>query len=158
MTEKVEAKAKASEEQLKVNEKKWSRTLMKTGWTVLPNIIIEKQAALGLTTTDVCILLHLAKHWWKAGESPWPAKKTIAQAIGKDPRTVQRRIEAMEKLGLIRREERRTAQGSKTNLYHLDGLIAKAKPFANEALREKERRRAAEEARLRRKTPLQVVK
>lgn len=132
---------------------------MKPGWTVLPNVIIEKQAALGLTTTDVCILLHLAKFWWEAGRAPFPAKKTIALAIGVTPRTVQRRIEAMEKLGLIRREERRTDHGSNTNLYHLDGLIAKAKPFAKEAIQEKERRQNEKDARLRRKSPLlHVVK
>lgn len=27
-------------EALKVNERKWTKTLMQTGWTVLPNIIL----------------------------------------------------------------------------------------------------------------------
>jgi len=53
--------------------------------------------------------------------------------MGITPRTVQRRIAAMERDGLIRREERRISkQGSKTNLYHFDGLIEAAKNFALE--------------------------
>ena len=31
---------------LKQNEKKWTPTLMKAGWSAVPNIIIEKQRAL----------------------------------------------------------------------------------------------------------------
>ena len=37
---------KANVEQLRVNEKKWTKPLMDAGWSALPNIIIEKQAAL----------------------------------------------------------------------------------------------------------------
>ena len=141
-------------EQARVLEKKWGKSLIATGWTAIPNIILEKQHALGLKPTDVCILLHLVKHWWTPGEAPFPSKKRIAQAIGVDPRTVQRRIEEMEKQGIIKREERRTPMGSRTNLYHLEGLIAKLKPFAAEAIKEREKRDAAEKARLRRKKPL----
>ena len=141
-------------EQTRVLEKKWGKSLIATGWTAVPNIMLEKQHALGLKPTDVCILLHLIKHWWTPGEAPFPAKKRIAQAIGVDPRTVQRRIEEMEKQGIITREERRTTMGSRTNRYHLDGLIAKLGPFAAEAIQEREKRDAAEKARLRRKMPL----
>ena len=34
-------------EKLRTNEKKWSKTLMDAGWTVISSIILEKQAALG---------------------------------------------------------------------------------------------------------------
>jgi DNA-binding Lrp family transcriptional regulator len=47
---------------------------------------------------------------------------TIAKAIGVTPRSVQRRIAALEAAKLIRREERRIShKGSKTNIYHLRG-------------------------------------
>jgi len=37
---------KAAAEALKVNERKWTKALMDTGWTVLPNIILECQKTL----------------------------------------------------------------------------------------------------------------
>jgi hypothetical protein len=64
------AAEKQSERQLKVNEKKWSKTLMDAKWTVIPNVILDRQQALGLEPVDVCILLHLAKHWWEADRLP----------------------------------------------------------------------------------------
>lgn len=53
----------------------------------------------------------------------------------------------MEAAKLIRREERRLkGGGSKTNIYHLDGLIKAAMPFAEEKIAERklneERRKA----------------
>ena len=69
-----------------------------------------------------------------------------------DPRTVQRRIAAMETAKLIKREERRTsAKGSDTNIYHLDGLIEAAKPYALEKIQERDAKaqlRAARAARM----------
>lgn len=128
----------------KVNERKWSKELMAAGWTVVPNVIIERQQVLGLDAVDINILMHLACHWWKPGDNPHPSKSRIAAAIGVHPRTVQRHIAQMEKDKLIRREERRVSgTGSKTNIYHLDGLIAAAKPYAAEKI-EKQKARAAE--------------
>lgn len=47
----------------------------------------------------------------------------------------------MEKAGFIRRQQRRLpGKGSKTNIYHFDGLIAEALPYAKEKLAEKKRR------------------
>jgi len=141
-----------SEAHLRENEKKWTQPLMKAGWTVLPNVIFERQQALGLDPMDINILLHLASYWWKSGDLPHPGKKRIATAIGCDPRTVQRRIAKMEAGGLITRIERRIhGQGSKTNLYSFEGLINEAKPFAQEKIKEREAREAARDGRARKK-------
>ena len=78
-----------------------------------------------------------------------------------DPRTVQRRIARMEKDGLITREQRRISNvGSKTNIYHFDGLIREAKPFAREMIEIKNANVAAKEARRAKKGKpvLKVVK
>ncbi len=56
--------------------------------------------------------------------------------MGVKPRTIQRRIAALEKVGYVRREKRRGPDGSgRSNIYHLAGLVAHATPFAEEALR-----------------------
>ena len=132
---------------------KWDEDVIRPSWTGIPNVLIEKQHALGPSPTDLCILLHLVKHWWVADESPFPSKGRIAQAIGRDPRTVQPRISEIEKLGYLQREERREG-GSKTNYYHLYGLISALKPYAQEAIEEIERHKREKSTRLRRDKPL----
>ncbi len=58
----------------------------------------------------------------------------------------------MEKSGLIRREQRRIrGQGSKTNLYHFDGLIKEVTPYAAEKVKELEKGDAERKARAARK-------
>lgn len=143
------AKAKANTgEDLKVLEQKWSPELIEAGWTVLPAALIEHQRALGIDAIDINIILHLANRWWTADNRPMPSKNSIAQAMHIDPSTVRRRIQAMEKAGFIRREERRVSKvGSKTNIYHLDGLIEHLKPFAADMVVEKKKRMADREAR-----------
>lgn len=152
------SKATAGVKQVRINEEKWTKPLMEAGWTAVPTVLIERMTALGLQPLDLVILLHLASYWWTADNKPHPSKKTIAAAIGVDPRTVQRRIAEMEKDGLIRREEQRiSGRGSKPNLYHFDGLITAATPYAKEKLEERKRRMEENEARVRRKRPKLVA-
>jgi len=93
----VETKAKTVPAQtLKTNEEKWSPQLWKAGWTTIPNVIIERQKALGLDALDINIIMHLATYWWTPDNKPHPSKVTIADAMQVDPRTVQRRIAKME--------------------------------------------------------------
>jgi predicted transcriptional regulator len=149
----------AQVEQLKVIEKRWSKPLTKAGWTALPNTILDKQVVLGLTPLDVNILMQIAKYWWSAENAPFPSIDTIAAAIDVTPRTVQRRIARMEKAKLIERNKRYYAQGGqKSNAYTFKGLIARCTPFAEEAVKERERKKATARANARRRQPLTVVK
>jgi DNA-binding Lrp family transcriptional regulator len=149
----MSAEPKATPAQkLKVNEEKWTKPLMDAGWTVIPSVIIERQRALGLDAIDINIIMHLALHWWTADNKPWPSKGSIADALNVDPRTVQRRLAKLEAAKFILREERRIAgRGSKTNRYHLDGLIAAAKPYADEKLAESTEHAEAKAERVKRK-------
>jgi DNA-binding MarR family transcriptional regulator len=121
---------------LRTNEKKWTKPLMEAGWTALPSVIIENQRQLGLEPLDLNIVVYLASKWWTAEGKPFPSKTTMAKAMNVHPRTIQKHIAALEGAGYIRREERRTDTGSRTNIYHLDGLIEAAAPFAAEKLAE----------------------
>lgn len=143
------AKAKGKpQSELKVLEQKWSSELIEAGWTVLPAALIEHQRALGIDAIDINIILHLANRWWTADNRPMPSKNSIAEAMKIDPSTVRRRIQRMEAAGFIRREERRISQvGSKTNIYHLDGLIEELKPFAAQMIAQKKARMAERAAR-----------
>lgn len=155
-----EAAKKTDVEKIRVNEAKWSKPLMAAGWTALPSVIIEKQAALGLDAINMNIIVHLSHYWWTPGNLPRPSVDTIAAAIGVKRRTVQKRIKALHELGFIERLERRaTPFGSQPNLYGFKGLIEKARPFAEEKLAEIEKRKKEKQERLSRKKPkLALVK
>lgn len=155
----VEVAPKTPAEKLKVIECRWTQPLTKAGWTALPNIILDKQAALGLKPLDVNILMQIAKYWWEPGSAPFPSIETLANAIGVTPRSIQRRISAMVKAKLIERQARYYARGGqKSNSYTFKGLIKKCKPFAEEVLKEREMRKKTNRARTKQKTPLKVVK
>jgi hypothetical protein len=155
--EPIEPPPQTETKSIKVNEKKWGKRLLKGKYTLIPNIIFERQLALKLDPVDINIILHLASYWWTAEGKPRPAKATIAEAMKRNPRTIQRHIERMEKLGYIRRE-RRFVQGfgSAPNVYHLDGLIAAATPYADEKVKMLAAKRAAKEAGVGRRGKAQV--
>jgi DNA-binding transcriptional regulator YhcF (GntR family) len=138
--------------------RKWGNDLTNAGWTAIPSVIIRRQKALGLSPLDVNILLQLLSYWWDPENLPHPSKKSIAQAIGVEPRTVQRRIAAMEHAKFIKRLERRSASdATSTNNYDFSGLIAAAEPFAREELNIIAERKRANDAKLARKRPVLAV-
>lgn len=126
-------------------EKKWGKAIAGAGWTAVPNILLEKCHAIGLTTTDLAILLQIMKYWWQPDGVAFPAKATIATALNLNARTVQRRIAAMEELGIVQRRRRPGSNG--TNEYHLDGLKKMLTPHAREAASQRELHRAQRQAR-----------
>lgn len=130
------AKTKAApSETVRALEAKWTKPLIAAGFTAMPDVIFRKQKALKLKHIDVLVLLHLASFWWNAAQNPWPSKATIADALDVDPRTVQRSIAKMEKLGYVTRLIRKASVGDNlTNEYDLRGLAAAAAPLAAEEL------------------------
>lgn len=137
----------------KVLEAKWGKTLIAAGFTALPDVIFQYQKALKLKPLDVLILLHLASHWWRPNENPWPSKGRIAEAIDVDPRTIQRAISKMEGLGYVQRIERKAKAGDNlTNEYDLRGLVKAAQKFAEEKIALKAKRLA--EDKRKRVTPI----
>lgn len=153
------AAQKEDSRHLRRNEQKWTKPLMDAGWTVIPSVILERQRALGLDAVDVCILMHLAKHWWFEEKLPHPSKKSIAECMNITESTVRRRIAAMEAAGLIKRVKRFSARygGQQTNAYDFTGLIREATPFAEEAVRNREAQKEESEKRRTRKRVLRVV-
>lgn len=153
-------KATASD-RLHENERKWGKALIDAGWTAMPNIILKRQKQLGLDPLDLNIILHLMSYWWKAGELPYPSKKTLAKLMSVDESTIRRRIAKLEAGGLIKRIIR-PVEGDrhKPNLYDFSGLIKEVTPFAEEELREIEaakQQKAARESRMRPKKPALTV-
>jgi predicted transcriptional regulator len=138
-------------QKLKALERKWGKaTLNVEGWTAVPNLLLERQQALGIDAVKLNILLVLLKHWWEKTKMPWPSKSTIGEIVGRDKSTVQKHLKEMEGRGLLKRNSRyQSAGGQTSNEYDLTGLITQLKALAKAELNER-KRRDEEDARKRR--------
>jgi DNA-binding transcriptional regulator YhcF (GntR family) len=155
----IAATKKQKGSNVRTNEEKWTPALMKAGWTVIPQVILDRQNALGIDAIDLNIILHIIKHWWNKNTPPFPSKRSIAECMQIDESTVRRRIARMEKDGLMKRRARfDPTNGQKTNEYLFDGLIKEATPYAREMKEQKDQRtRDADDTR-RRTRALRIVK
>ena len=73
------------------------------GFQAVPDLLLKNQAKLGLSQTDMVVLLNVLMHWWYVDKKPFPRATTIAKRIGVTPRTVQRSLSSIEELGLLNR-------------------------------------------------------
>lgn len=79
-----------------------------TGFQVVPDMLLRNQTNLGLSATDIVVLLNILMHWWTREKLPRPNLSSIARRMGVTRRTVERSVEKMEQLRLL---ERRAASG-----------------------------------------------
>lgn len=75
------------------------------GFQAVPDILLKHQNDLGLSPTDLAVLLNVLMHWWYPEKKPFPRSTTIAKRMGVTPRTVQRSLQQLEALGLLVREK-----------------------------------------------------
>lgn len=130
-------------------EDKFGTQVMKHGYTMLPNLLLQAQARLGISHAEFNVLVQLVSHWWDADKDPYPAKDTIARRMGLSPRQVQRYLTKLEDAGFIKRIERFSGRNAQiANAYSLDGLVEKLKEIEPEfkklAEQKKIRQRKAE--------------
>jgi predicted transcriptional regulator len=100
------------------------------GFQLLPDLLLKKQRELGLSATDVLVLINMTMHWWYVQQRPFPRTSTIADRMGVDPRTVQRSIDKLVKLKLVEKVREKTADGSKHGVYDLRGLVERLSQYA----------------------------
>jgi len=81
---------------------KWGKAL-DAGFQIVPNVLLRGQAKLGLDPLDVVILLNIALHWWQRDDLPFPQPRVIANRAGVSIRTIERRLEDLERRGFLRR-------------------------------------------------------
>lgn len=119
-------------------EAKWGKDVIKAGYTVIPNVLLEHQHQIGLDATDLAILAQIVRFWWYEDNLPHPGKVRLATHLGVHSRTVQRRIARMERAGLLERIERHTKGAQRSNFYRLTGLIERAQHYAQQSLEAQE--------------------
>ena len=128
-------------------ERIWGREVYRYGYVGVPSILIQAQRRLGINSTQMNIVVQLLDYWYDPSRKPFPSKKDLAQRIGVTPKTIQINIRTLEQAGYVRREKRKTAAGDwNTNIYHLDGLVARVQALEPEFRAEKQKRREAKAA------------
>lgn len=108
----------------RASERKWGGAVMKLGFSIIPSLLLRAQRRLGLSPTQLAVLLQLADYWWDEARKPYPSKDALSERLGLGSRQVQRHIADLEQGGLVQRIERRGVHGGKlTNTYDLTGLV-----------------------------------
>lgn len=74
------------------------------GFQAVPNILLKHQNSLGLSATNLVVLLNVLMHWWYPELKPFPRSTTIAKRMGLSQRAVQRALQQLQKLELLTRE------------------------------------------------------
>jgi len=107
----------------------WGNKILDEGFTMIPNVLIENYKNIGITDTDMLIILAILRFSFR-GKLPFPAQKTLSEITGYSRRTIIRSIKKLKMLGYItvlkryiKRENENPQRTS--NLYNLHGLMEK---------------------------------
>jgi predicted transcriptional regulator len=90
-----------------------------SGFVAVPLPLLRLQVKLGLTPTDMLVLINLLAHWWNPTVAVFPRTTTIARRMGVNERTVQRSMRKLIRLGLAERGS--DEKGRRT--YQFKGLV-----------------------------------
>ena len=91
---------------------KWGQTLdHSSGFQIVPNLLLAEQNRLGLSSTDLVVLLHLNRYWWTRDQNPFPSSAWIATQMGLRVRSVERHLKRLEEEKLIQRQAPRWISG-----------------------------------------------
>lgn len=100
------------------------------GFQTLPDILLRKQVELGLSPTDMLVLINITMHWWYCDQLPFPRSATIAERMGVDARTVQRSIRKMQDLKLVERQTETSKDGTTRSVLNFSALVERLSGFA----------------------------
>lgn len=110
---------------------KWGAAI-DAGFQLVPDVLLKNQHRIGLSATEMVVLLNLTMHWWYPERHPYPRPTTIARRMGVSSRTVQRALNRLSRIGLI--ERCRNASGGPTGeastAFRLEGLVKELEPLA----------------------------
>lgn len=126
------------------SEEKWGIAVMARGFCIIPALLLRAQARLGLSATQLALLIQLSDFWWDDGKHPWPKKETLGQRLGLKEKQVQRHVRALEERGYVKRIARVTRHGRTSNAYDLSGLVSKLAELEPEFTEASDARRKVE--------------
>lgn len=124
-----------NEQTRSIIQQRWGSAVQsgQIGYTAVPNVLVRSQARLGLTTTEMVVILNLLLHWWEPENWPYPRVSHISDRMGVSPRTVERALAALQTKGLVERMPSRSVDGGpRVRPYNLSGLVEKLQARAAE--------------------------
>lgn len=138
-------------------EKIFGDGVMAHGYTGVPNIMVRAQARLGLNPAQFNILVQLLSYYIEPDRPPYPPKRHLIERTGMSEATLKKHLKALEQAGFIEREQQVTNAGDfGSNIYHMEGLVAKlgklVPDFDKERAEREESRRNSERPNARRNT------
>lgn len=119
---------------------KWGQEVAERGFAQIPNYLLLLNQFLAsdrkLSPVELLVLFQLVGNWWRKEEQPFPSMMTLAVRCGVSERQIQRAVTTLEKLGLLRRVNRRRSGIIASNAYDMEPLVSVlhqvAKAFPNE--------------------------
>jgi hypothetical protein len=107
--------------------------VLKQGFTAVPNALLRHQARLGLTATELVVLLQIWSYWWEEPVLPYPSVSTLGSAMGGGERQIRHLLSGLARRGLIRILPRHSAAGAQvSNAYDLGPLLDRLSAAAEE--------------------------
>lgn len=121
--------------------RKWDERVINHGWIGVPNLLLEHQGRLQITSSELNVLLALMTFWQSNDHPAHPSIKNIAKMLGKTEKTIQNNIRSLSNRdnkpnglqhilpqdwkGFISVHRRNSTEnnGNLTNLYHFKPLI-----------------------------------
>jgi hypothetical protein len=126
----------------------WGKAVAGHGYAGVPSVLIRAQGRLGLSAMQFSIVVQLLEYWREPNRRPFPSKRDLAERMGASEKAIQLNIAALEKVGLISRELRRTPAGDwDSNIYHLDGLVQRVQALEPDFAKERAAKKAWRDAR-----------
>ena len=62
----------------KASERKWGKAVIGLGFCIVPSLLLRAQRRVGLSPTQLAVLMHLADYWWDVDRKPRPSKQRWA--------------------------------------------------------------------------------
>lgn len=105
---------------------KWGRSVVQSGWTSVPNVLLKNASHLKLDPTETLTLIYLIRFWWKAKDHPFPSVTKTSEEMGVTRKTMSKKFASLKEKGFI--TEVKTRGG--VTQYSLEGLVQKLKELA----------------------------
>ncbi len=107
----------------------WGESLV-SGFTVVPWLLLRRQAELDVDSDEMLVLLHLIASWWHVDDLPFPRTSTIASRMKVSTRTAQRALQRLEKKKLVERVQGVGRNSEQVTKYDLSGLVQRLKELS----------------------------
>jgi hypothetical protein len=119
---------------------KWGKEVAERGFAQIPNYLLLLNQFLDretrLSPVETLVLIQIVGTWWRKDALPFPSMSTLAIRSGVSERQIQRAVNRLVEIGLLKRVHRRTRGIIASNAYDLAPLVSflgdVAKAFPNE--------------------------